>query len=183
MNNLTINLSDIIETKTMINLPKQTLNWRRVIFFAGVLGILSISSSVLVSYLGPNFLYGEMITLTLLIITTCGMIFGGYGLVNELYQQPILVMTPSHIYIGLKIFLRSPRIVDRGIMPKEDLKLIIVKDSRSQRFRLILEGRQLLQLGVYNTLNEVELKRMRLKKVLTDFYLQIYISSPKYHEI
>ena len=119
MNNLTFNLSNIKETKTVINLPKQTLNWRRVIFFGGVLGIFSVSSSVLVSYLGPNFLYGEIVTLTLLIITTCGMIFGGYGLVNEIYKQPILVMTPSHIYIGLKILLRSPRIVDRGIMPKE----------------------------------------------------------------
>lgn len=167
----------------MVDLPKQSPNWTQVITFGGIFSLSSVSLLLLISYLSLNVLYGEIITITLGVVTFIGMILGGYGLINTIYQHPILILTTEHIYLGLKGIFRSPLITNHGIIPKEDLKLIIVKDSRTTRFRLFLEGRQLLQLGVYKTIKETELQRISIKNLLTDHYPLIYISSPKYHEI
>lgn len=128
-------------------------------------------------------LYGLILEITLLVVAFLGVIYSGYGLINTLYEQPLMILTPNHIYLGTKVLLRSPYVKTNGIIPKEDLQLIIVRDSKSQLFTLYLEGRKLLQLGIYKTLKGAKHQRMHLRKSLADFYPHIYISVPKYHEI
>ncbi len=183
MNIITFRLTDIIEKFTVVDLSKDSLNWKRIIIFGGIFGLFSIIMLLLLISFGVELLYRQIILISLLAVTLIGMIISGYELLNTLYQQPILILTTSNIYLGLKALFRPAIITDKGIIPREDLQLVIVKDSRSQRFRLFLEGRKILQLGVFNTINEAELQRMHLKNLLSDFYHQIYISSPKYHEI
>ena len=111
------------------------------------------------------------------------MIYGGYTLLNSLYEQPIMILTPTNIYLGNKLLFRSPYVEASGILPKEDLQLIIVRDSKFNVFKLYLEGRKLLQIGIYSTLQEAKNQRIKLRESLASFYPQIYISIPKYQEI
>ncbi|MFX1538966.1 MAG: hypothetical protein ACFFDI_32685, partial [Promethearchaeota archaeon] len=78
---------------------------------------------------------------------------------------------------------RSPYVKTSGIIPKEDLQLIIVRDSKSNHYKLYLEGRKILQLGIYKTINEAKNQRRKLRQFLADFYPHIYISMPRFQEI
>ncbi|UCG90396.1 MAG: hypothetical protein JSU57_01305 [Candidatus Heimdallarchaeota archaeon] len=183
MNIITFKVTEIIEKITIVDLPNDTLNWKRVVIFGGIFSLCGVVLFFFLSLLGVEVLYGEIAVISLLVVAFFGLILGGYGLLNTLYQRPILILTTSNIYLGLKVLFRPAIVTDRGILPKDDLQLIVVKDSRSHRYRLFLEGRKLLQLGVYNSIIEAESQRMHLKKLLSAFYHQIYISSPTYHEI
>ncbi|MFX1283755.1 MAG: hypothetical protein ACFFB5_08870 [Promethearchaeota archaeon] len=183
MNIIAFRVTDIIEKKTIIDLPKETPNWKRVVIYGGILSLFSLILFLILSSFGMEVLYEEITSISLLIVSFFGIILGGLGLLNALYQQPILILTSSNIYLGRKIIFRPAIITDRGIMLKNDLQLIVVKDSRSQHYRLFLEGRKLLLLGVFNSIDKAEQHRMCLKKLLSAFYKHIYISSPKYHEI
>ncbi|MFX0124659.1 MAG: hypothetical protein ACFFAE_13585 [Candidatus Hodarchaeota archaeon] len=176
-------LRHIHEKKVVIVLPKTTLHLRKVFCFVGILSVSSVSLFYLLISLGPMILYRLIPEIILLAVALLGVICGSYGLFNTLYNQPILVLTPNDICLGKKVLFRSPYVKTSGIIPKEDLKLIIVRDSKSNMFKLYLEGRKLLQLGIYKTFNEIKHQRMQLRKTLADFYPYIYISIPKYHEI
>lgn len=183
MNIIAFQLHDIQEKKVVIVLPKPTPDLTRVIYFVGILGVSSVSLFLLINSLGPTVLYRLILEITLVVVAFIGMIYGSYGLINTLYQQPLMILTPSHIYLGDKVPFRSPFVKTSGIVPKEDLQLIIVRDSKSHLLKLYLEGRKLLQLGIYKILDEVKHQRMHLRKLIADFYPFIYICTPKYHEI
>jgi hypothetical protein len=183
VNIIAFQLNDIHEKKAIIVLPKRSLHIRRVFYFVVVLSISSVSAFLLIFSLGLTILYRLILEITLLVVAFLGMIYGGYGLINSLYEHPLMILTSNHIYLGIKVLFRSPYIKTSGIIPKEDLRLIIVRDLKSNLFKLYLEGRKLLQLGIYKTFSEVKHQRMQIRKSLTDYYPHIYISTPKYHEI
>jgi len=109
---------------------------------------------------------------------------GLFGFINEgFYRHPILVLTTSHIYIGSKTLFRSPKLKDSGIIPLRDISLVIVRDSRTQKIRLFLEGRKLIQLGTHKLLKNAELQRKEIQENLALFYPEIYVSQPLHQNI
>jgi hypothetical protein len=106
-----------------------------------------------------------------------------YVLIDTLYQRPMLLMLSDRIYLGTSKFLRSVKIKDSGIFPIIDMKLVLVKDSSSQKFWLMLEGRKIIDLGLFNTKEEAEYQRQLIRRKIADFYPELYISVPIYREI
>lgn len=182
LNPISFRLVDIIEEKKVIDLPRDKPNWKRIVIFGSFCG-LCCSSLIYLIRSQTNVFYADIITIILTSLSLFGILIGTYVVMNEIYKQPILVLTPSNLYLGLKTIFRPVKVVHSGILPRYDLQLVIVRDSHSQRFRLILEGRQLVELGIYNTREEVEEHRIHLRTLLAAFYPQIYISTPIFHEV
>ncbi|MFX1538965.1 MAG: hypothetical protein ACFFDI_32680, partial [Promethearchaeota archaeon] len=44
--------------------------------------------------------YGLILDIVLFIVALIGIIYGWYGLVNTLYEQPIMILTPENIFLG-----------------------------------------------------------------------------------
>lgn len=183
MNIISFRLNDIHEKKVVIALEKKTFNLGKIFYFVGILIVCSIVLILLVNYLGPTILYGLIHELLLFLFALIGIIYGVYGLINTFYEQEIMILTPNNIFLGNKLLFRSPFVKTTGIIPTEDLQLIIVKDSKFNLFRLYLEGRKLLQLGKYSTLEEAKNQRIKFRNYLTEFYPQLYISMPIYRDI
>ncbi len=166
-----------------INLPRKPLN--RVHFCLASLIFLGCALFLfsLLKDRNLDFFYSEISYISfLLFVATISLIFG-YVLIDTLYQHPVLQMSPDKISIRTIKFLRRPRIQDSGISPFSDMKLILVKDSTSQKTWLVLEGRKIVYLGLFDTHEEAEHQRQEIKKVITDFYPELYVSVPIYHEI
>ena len=100
-----------------------------------------------------------------------------------LIQHPILVLSPRHVYIGTKNLGRSPEIFDTRVNPKSDMQLVIVQDSKSGKFRIMLEERVLLDLGMFKNLPLAETFRQNLKTKVSTFYPELFIASPAYKKI
>ncbi|MFX1505424.1 MAG: hypothetical protein ACFFDC_04830 [Promethearchaeota archaeon] len=180
---ITFRLNRINGKKVVIDLQKKSYNLRRILYFIGILITCSFVLILFINSLGSKILYGSILEIILFFLALIGMIYGGYGLINTLYEQNVMICTLNNILIGNKLLFRSPFVKESGIVPKEDLQLIIVKDSKFNLFRLYLEGRKLLQLGKYTTLEEAKNERLKFRNSLTEFYPQLYISMPIYRDI
>ncbi|UCG03287.1 MAG: hypothetical protein JSW11_04705 [Candidatus Heimdallarchaeota archaeon] len=183
MNIIAFRLRNIREKKVVIVLPRETPCLRRLIYSTGILSFSSVLLILLIISLGQSMFYGSILEITIFVASLIGWIYGVYSFINALYEQPIMILTVDQIYSGRKLLFRSPFINTSGIIPNEDLQLIIVRDSKLNFFKLYLEGRKLLQLGIYKTLNQAKDQRISLRNSLADFYPSIYISLPTYHEI
>jgi hypothetical protein len=95
----------------------------------------------------------------------------------------MLLLSSDKIYLGTSKLLRSVKIKDSGFIPFSDMKLVLVKDSSSQKFWLMLEGRKIIDLGLFNTKEEADYQRQLIRRKITDFYPELYISVPIYREI
>lgn len=176
-------LSDIQEKKAVIVLQKSLPEIKKTIFSLGIFSVSSVIILLIIHSLGVALFYGLILEVALFIFAVIGILYGGYQLANTIYEQPIMILTLNNIYLGKKLLFRSPYVKPSGILPKGDLQLIIVRDSKLNVFKLYLEGRELLQLGIYRTLQEVTTQRMKLRESMAIFYPQIYISLPIYQEI
>ena len=183
MGTIVFRLRDLKERKVVIVLQKTFPELRKVLYSIGIFIVSSVIVFLIINSLGLSLFYGLILEVVLFIIAFIGMIYGGYSLVNTLYEQPIMILTPNNIYLGNKLLFRSPYVEASGILPKEDLQLVIVRDSKLNVFKLYLEGRKLLQLGIYKTLQEAKFQRKMLRESLASFYPQIFISLPKYQDI
>jgi hypothetical protein len=183
VNIITFRLNDIHEKKLVIDLQKKNNNLRRIFYFLGIFFICGIVLILLLNSLGPRIFYGLILEIFLFFIASIGVIYSVYGLFNTLYEQEIIILTRNNIFLGNKLLFRSPFVKKSGIIPNEDLQLIIVKDSKFNLFRLYLEGRKLLQLGNYRTLEEAKNQRMKFRNSLKEFYPHLYISMPIYRDI
>ncbi|MFX0182929.1 MAG: hypothetical protein ACFE95_07595 [Candidatus Hodarchaeota archaeon] len=180
---MTQNLNDIIGKKKVLYLSKKKPELIRLILYGIVLLLSSSIFLTLLVYTGSRVVYSEIVVLAILSLILIGMVIGSYGIINEgIYQRPILVLTPYHIYLGTKNLFRSSRIYDTEVNPDRDLSLVIIRDSRTKKYQLILEGRKLLHLGYYKNLESVELQRSGMKKIFSKFYPALYISAPLYQK-
>jgi len=180
---VTLNLNDVVGKRKVVYLSKKKPDWIRLILYGIILLLSSSTFLILITYIGSRVIYSEIGVFAILSLFTIGMVIGGYGVINEgIYQRPILVLTSYHIYLGTKNLFRSSQLYDTKVNPNRDLSLVIIRDSRSGKYRLILEGRKLLHLGYYKNLESVELQRSGMKKILSKFYPTLYISAPLYQK-
>ncbi|MHA2225480.1 MAG: hypothetical protein ACXAC8_09770 [Candidatus Hodarchaeales archaeon] len=135
--------------KFVINLPNRYLNWGRIITFSVVFVIITNFLLLLVDLSYPNILYQEVPLILSFTVLSVGEILIVIKLLKEIFQRPILVLTPNRIYCGKKILFRSSSLADSGINTKNDMKIVIVQDSVLKQFRVMLEERYLIQLGIY----------------------------------
>lgn len=166
-----------------INLPKKPLSRIRLCTASLIfLGCTIFFFSLLRDY-NFNLFHSEISYISFLFFVSTVSLISGYVLINLLYQCQVLLMSPDRIYIGTLNFLRRTIIQDSGISPFSDMKLILVKDSASQKMWLILEGRKIVDLGLFDTHEEAEYQRQQIRRVISDFYPELYISAPIYREI
>ena len=130
-----------------------------------------------------DLFYSEISYISFLLFVSTISLLSGYVLIDILYQHPVLQMSPDRISIRTIKFLRRPRIQDSGISPFSDMKLILVKDSTSQKTWLMIEGRKIVDIGLFDTHAEAEYQRQEIKRVMSDLYPELYISVPIYREI
>lgn len=176
-----IHLANIRGQKSVIDLPREHSDWRKIITFSiiSLLGLILLYVSIeeFIQDLLYNNIFFLLIIALIILITTIGIL----GFINEgFYRHPILVLTTNHIFIGSKALFQSPKLKDSGINPLRDISLVIVKDSRTKKYRLFLEGRKLIQLGTHRQIEIAELQRKKIQKKLALFYPKIYVSQPLY---
>ncbi len=154
------------------------------------LSIFSISFLISFTYviwsfwrLRFNIFYSQIIDVSLFTILSFMLLISGYGLIDALYQQPILVLTANNIFIGTKRFLRPSRLQNSGLSPHNDMRLIIVKESSTQRLWLMLEEKKIIDLGIFTTIEKAEKLRHQLKRIMSKYYPNVFISSPIYREV
>lgn len=166
-----------------IVLPRRGQNWIRLSIFS--ISFLISFTYVIWSFwsLEFNIFYRKIIEISLFTILSFILLISVFGLVDTLYQQPILVLTANYIFIGTKRFLRSSRLQNSGLSPHNDMRLVIVKESSTQRLWLMLEEKKIIELGIFTTIEQAEKQRHQLKRIMSKYYPNVFISSPIYREV
>ncbi|MFX0150208.1 MAG: hypothetical protein ACFFAJ_05470 [Candidatus Hodarchaeota archaeon] len=181
---MVLSFNELIGKKSVIYLSKKKLNWIHFAQYAILLLISSFSLIILMDNSEFQLIYSEIVIFLIFGLFIIGIVIGGYGIINVgLFQRPILVLSSHHIYLSTKNLIRSPKLHDTGINPNRDLSLVIVRDTQTGTYQLILEGRKLVHLGYYKTLETAEAQRSKMKTALTEFYPRLYISAPLFHNI
>ncbi|MFX0170502.1 MAG: hypothetical protein ACFE9L_01150 [Candidatus Hodarchaeota archaeon] len=181
---MVLSLNEVIGKKLVINLSKEKLNWIHFALNAILLFVSFLSFIIVLDNSEFQLIYSEIVIFVILGLFIVGIVLGGYGIINlGLFQRPILVLSPHHIYLSTKNFIRSPKLRDTEINLDRDLSLVIVRDTQTGMYQLILEGRKLVHLGYYKELEIAEAQRSRMKNVFREFYPHLYISAPLFHNI
>ena len=171
------------ENYLKINLPKKPLSRIRLCAVCFIFLGCALFFFFLLRDRNFNLFYIEITFIRFLFFVSTITLISGNILINMLYQRPVLLMSSDRIYIGTIKFFRRPRIQDSGISPFSDMKLILVKDSASQKTWLMLEGRKIVDLGLFDTNKEAEYQRQQIRRVISNFFPELYISAPIYQEI
>jgi len=176
--------TDLIERYEVIDLPRREYDKIRI-FLYSILSVLFFLILIRMFQLGGvQVLYANIIFLSFFIFTASCFVISCYLVVNSLYfQHPILVISPRHLYLGVKNFGRSPELHDTRVNPKHDMQLVIVRDSHTGKYRVILEERVLLDLGKFTNLAMAQQHRESLKSSLSKFFPELFISLTPYKKI
>lgn len=176
--------TDLIERYEVIDLPRREYDKIRIFMYL----ILTFTFLLILGRLfqlgGLQILYSNIVFLSFFIFATSGFVISCYLVVNSLsIQHPILVISPRHVYLGVKNLGRSPELYDTRVNPKHDMQLVIVQDSHTGKYRLLLEERILLDLGLFTDLALAQQHRQFLKSTISKFFPELFISLPPYKKI
>ena len=176
-----MNLSDLVERHEVIDLPRKSYELLLISGYAFLfLLFFSLSFNMLLSF-GIWVFYSHIGYIIVFISSLGFLTASGYFLVNLLFfQHPILVLSPRHVYSGTKNLFRTPALTECKVKPDRDLSLVIVRDSRSKKYRVILEERVLIDLCSFSKLDKAQEFRESLKRRMSKFYPQILVSLPIY---
>ena len=176
-----MDLNDIVERHEVIDLPRKSYELFLIIGYSFFFLLFFILSFNMLLSFGIWIFYSHIGYLLVFIISLGFLTVSGYFLTNLLFfQHPILVLSPRHVYSGTKNLLRTPILTEDRVKPDRDLTLVIVRDSRSKKYRVFLEERILIDLGSFSKLEKAQESRESLKVRISKFYPKILVSLPIY---
>jgi hypothetical protein len=175
---------DLIERYEVIDLPRRGYNKFRILLYLILTTLFLLILGRIFQLFGLQILYGNIIFLVFFIFSLSGFVISCYYVINSLFiQHPILVISPRHLYLGVKNLGRSPELYDTRVNPIHDMQLVIVQDSHTGKYRVILEERVLLDLGLFSNLALAQHHRQTLKSLLSQFYPELFIALTPYKKI
>ncbi|MHA1206479.1 MAG: hypothetical protein ACTSSO_02785 [Candidatus Hodarchaeales archaeon] len=176
--------TELIERYEVIDLPRREYDKIRILLYLILASMFLLILYLLVQLGGLQILYSNIFILSFFIFALSCFVICCYLVINSLYiQHPILVISPRHVYLSTKNLGRSPELYDTKLNPTHDMQLVIVQDSHTGKYRVMLEERILLDLGLFPNLALAQQHRQSLKSTLSKFFPELFISSPPYKKI